>query len=185
MTLHLNDEQLVAEYQESNENELFEILYQRYSQKVFQKCLSLTKDSEAAQDFTQDIFIKVFNKLDSFQNRSTFSTWLYSVTHHYCLDQIRIGKRFTTESLSAELQNRFSTSDDSISLDERLETLELVVNTLPDEDIMMLRLKYEHNRSVRDLARQYNLTESAVKMRLKRTRDRLQQRYLAIAKVNP
>lgn len=178
MTRKLNDEQLVADYRESNEHELFEALYQRYSQKVFQKCLSLTKDSEAAQDFTQDIFIKVFNKLDTFQNRSAFSTWLYSITHHYCLDQLRIGKRFYTESLSDDLQNRLSASDDSALLDEKLETLEALVSTLPVEDMTLLRLKYEQNRSVKELAHLYNLTESAVKMRLKRTRDRLQRSYM-------
>lgn len=165
-------------YQDSNEHDLFENLYNQYSKKVFQVCLSLTKDSDVAQDFTQDIFIKVFNKIDTFENRSAFSTWLYSVTRNYCLDQLRVGKRMGTESLSAELQNRSYASEDT-GLEERMEEMEAFVNSLPIEEVTLLKLKYEQNRSIRELAQQYNISESAVKMRLKRTRDRLQQYYMA------
>jgi RNA polymerase sigma-70 factor (ECF subfamily) len=174
----LRDEQLVESYQDSNDHELFETLYNRYAQKVFQKCLSLTKDSEVAQDFTQDIFIKVFNKIDTFEKRSTFSTWLYSITRNYCLDQMRVSKRLGTESLSTEVQNRSFNSEDT-AFDERIEEMEAFLNALPADEVMMLKLKYEQNRTIKELAEQYNLTESAVKMRLKRTRDRLQQYYMA------
>ncbi|GAB3507093.1 RNA polymerase sigma factor [Spirosoma knui] len=182
MARRCKDEQLATRYQQSVENDGFEALYQRYAQKVYQKCLSMTQDDEAAQDLTQDIFIKVFNKLDSFQHRSTFSTWLYSITHHHCLDQLRIGKRMLTESLSEDLQNQCPDAisvDDVANCEERHGELEAVVNSLPADELALLKLKYEQNLSVKELAQQYGLSESAVKMRLKRTRDRLQQVYIA------
>ena len=155
----------------------FETLYNQYVGKVYQKCLSMTKDAEAAQDFTQDIFIKVFHKIGSFENRSTFATWLYSVSHNYCLDQIKIGKRRSTESLTDGVLNTVAELDQSASVELRLQQLEGLMNGLPAEEINLLRLKYEQGLSIKEIARQYELTESGVKMRLKRTRDKLYKLY--------
>jgi RNA polymerase sigma factor (sigma-70 family) len=174
----LADEQLVKHYQNTSSDDSFEMLYSRYVGKVYQKCLSITKDSESAQDYTQDIFIKVFNKLDTFQNRSTFSTWLYSVSHHYCLDQLRLNKRLSTETLSDEVINGVSEPDSPESVDNQLQMLEGVMSELSAEEVKLLRLKHEQGLSIKEISHQYNISESAVKMRLKRTRDRLQELYL-------
>lgn len=155
----------------------FETLYNSYVGKVYQKCLFMTKDNESAQDFTQDIFIKVFDKLDTFQNRSSFSTWLYSVSHNYCLDQIRIRKRLGTESISDEVVEKVIEQDQSASVEFQLQALEGVMNDLPAEEITLLRLKHEKGLSIKEIAERYQLSESAVKMRLKRTRDKLYNLY--------
>ncbi|GAB3889517.1 RNA polymerase sigma factor [Spirosoma agri] len=173
----LADEQLVNSFQTTSAADSFEALYSRYVGKVYQKCLSITKDSEVAQDYTQDIFIKVFSKLDTFQNQSAFSTWLYSISHNYCLDQIRISKRLTTESLSEEQSINLPEATTSGISEERMQELERVMNELPQEDIKLLRLKHEQGLSIQAISEQYNLSESAVKMRLKRSRDKLQRLY--------
>ncbi|MCK8491744.1 MULTISPECIES: RNA polymerase sigma factor [Spirosoma] len=173
----LADEQLVNSFQNTNSPDSFEALYSRYVSKVYHKCLSITKDSEAAQDYTQDIFIKVFNKLDSFQNQSTFSTWLYSIAHNYCLDQLRISKRLTTEPLSDEQANGLPETSSAFVLEERIEELEGVLNQLPKEEVKLLRQKHEQGLSIRALSQQYGISESAVKMRLKRSREKLQKLY--------
>ena len=161
----------------SSETETFETLYNRYVDKVYQKCLGMTKDADTAQDFTQDIFIKVFEKLDSFQNRSTFSTWLYSISHNYCLDQIKVGKRLNTDPLANDVAATVAEQDTAASVEFRSQELELVMKSLPAEEITLLRLKYEQGLSIKEIADQYHLKESTVKMRLKRTRDKLQALY--------
>ncbi|GAB3894090.1 RNA polymerase sigma factor [Spirosoma agri] len=155
----------------------FEELYTRYVGKVYKKCFSMTKDDKTAEDYTQDIFLKVFDKMESFQNRSTFSTWLYAISHNYCLDQLRIGKRFSTESLSGELINSLSEQDSLVLQEHRLLELEQLLNNLPDQEAYFLRLRYEEGLSIKEIARVHHLTESSVKMRLKRTRDKLYKRF--------
>lgn len=157
----------------------FESLYKSYVGRVYQKCLAMTKDSETAQDFTQDIFIKVFEKLGSFQNRSTFSTWLYSVSHNYCVDQIRMSKRFNTETLSNNLATAVPEQDYSTSVEFRLQVLESLMKGLPAKEIAILKLKHEQGLSIKEIAEQYLLSESAVKMRLKRTREKLYDLYMS------
>lgn len=179
------DEQLISRFLNTNSDNSFEVLYNRYASKVYQTCLTITKDSVAAQDYTQDIFIKVFSRLDSFQSRSSFSTWLYSISYHYCLDQIRINKRLQLEPLADdliddELADRIPDSNSAELLERQMQVREAVLRTLPEEELTLLQLKYEQGLTVQAISERYGLSVSAVKMRLKRTRDKLQNTHLKL-----
>ncbi|MBC8153804.1 MAG: sigma-70 family RNA polymerase sigma factor [Bacteroidetes bacterium] len=171
----LADEQLVYAFQTTLSTHSFDTLYQRYLGKVYQTCLSFTNDTQAAQDYAQDIFLKVFRKLDSFEHQSSFSTWLYTIAHNHCLDQHRRRKRLPTEPLAPDLVQTLAGSspftDDANENQLRLIEQQLAKLSPLDEDL--LRLKYERGLSVVALSQHYQLSESAVKMRLKRSRDRL------------
>ncbi|HET6351983.1 MAG TPA: RNA polymerase sigma factor [Coriobacteriia bacterium] len=71
----------------------FETLVRRHTPAVYSHALRFFGESTAAEDVVQEVFIKVFRSLGSFDNRSQFSTWLYQVTRNTCLDQVRAGRR--------------------------------------------------------------------------------------------
>ncbi len=173
----LPDETLVELYRDTQAPDCFETLYNRYVGKVYNKCLSITRDADVAEDFTQDIFIKVLGSIGTFQHRSRFSTWLYAISHHYCLDQLRIGRRMVRETVSDDELAELPDTDRQDLLDERLNDLARLAEDIPAAEVHLLQLKYEQNLSIREIAEQCSLSESAVKMRLKRTRDRLYERY--------
>lgn len=155
----------------------FEMLYQRYLGKVYRTCLNFTKDAQAAQDYTQDIFLKVFYKLDSFEHQSSFSTWLYAIAYNHCLDQHRLSKRLITEPLSPTVVQTL-TNHSPLTYDadeEQLRLIERLLAELAPADRHLLVLRYEKGLSIGALSQQYQLSESAVKMRLKRTLDRLRR----------
>lgn len=85
----IEDELLVAQIVASNNTHLFALLYDRYSDKVFAKCLSFSKSTVEAQDLTHDILIQLFIKLRTFKGKSKFSTWLYSFTYNFCLNYVQ------------------------------------------------------------------------------------------------
>ncbi|MCK8495734.1 MULTISPECIES: RNA polymerase sigma factor [Spirosoma] len=157
--------------------ESFDSIYKRYSEMVYKQCFSMTKNHEVAKDFTQEIFIKVFVKLNTFQSRSDFSTWLYSVAYNYCIDQLRLTKRLRTEFLSDSHLRNVPESDHAEVANVQLQDLELVMEELRSEDVEILRLKYEKGVSIKSISQQYNISESAIKMRLMRTRIKLQSAY--------
>ena len=88
----LDDSELISKIIAKNDTHLFAILYDRYAEKVYGKCLSFSKSAEEAQDLTHDIFIKLFLKLRTFKGESKFSTWLYSFTYNFCLNYIQKSK---------------------------------------------------------------------------------------------
>lgn len=173
----LTDEEMIRQYLPNQPNHCFETLYNRYVDKVYRQCLSMTQDSDKAQDFTHDIFIKVFGKLDAFQERSSFSTWIYSIAYNYCADQIRLSKRLTTTTLDDQLEQHLPDNREAVIHEEAMQLVKRALESLSTEEQTLLRLKYEDGVSIEELARMYNIKISAVKMRLKRSRDRIQQFY--------
>lgn len=174
-SLSLTDEETIRQYLPDQPDQCFETLYNRYVNKVYRRCLSMTKDAEKAEDFTHDIFLKVFAKLDAFQERSSFSTWLYSIAYNYCSDQLRIAKRFNYASIEEGLSQSAPDFEAAQLHEETLEVVRQAMATLSTKEQTLLRLKYEDNMSVDEIAQLYNLKSSAVKMRLKRSREKIQR----------
>ncbi|MVM40554.1 sigma-70 family RNA polymerase sigma factor [Spirosoma sp. HMF3257] len=177
---HYSDEELVRQYVETQRNVYFERLYERYCDKVYRKCLSFTKDPVRAEDLTHDIFLKLVVKLSGFREQAKFSTWLYSITYNYCTDQLR-SHNLRREVYMDDGWERLDVSEDE-GLAELAEMearqLERALHQLPPEEQSMLLMKYQDDISIRDIANINGLTESAVKMRLKRSRDKLRKHYL-------
>ncbi len=71
----------------------FEALVRRHSRSVYAHALRFFGDSTAADDVSQEVFLKVYRSIDGFDERARFSTWLYRVTRNACLDEVRAGKR--------------------------------------------------------------------------------------------
>ncbi len=174
------DEELVRLYVETQRNAYFERLYERYCDKVYRKCLSFTKDPVRAEDLTHDIFLKLVVKLGSFKQHSTFSTWLYSITYNYCTDHVRSPQRRIELYMDEGWERLEVSADDGLAELAEMEAQQLqrALRQLPPEEQTLLLLKYQDEISIRDIAALQDTTESAVKMRLKRSRDKLRRYYL-------
>ncbi|REA59938.1 RNA polymerase subunit sigma-24 [Dyadobacter luteus] len=177
---NFTDEELVKLFVETQENRYFEKLYERYSEKVYHKCLSFVKDSAKAEDLTHDIFLKLIFKLGTFKEDAKFSTWLYSITYNHCMDQLRSNKK-RGEVLQedpievpddVDLNNLFDGEDIEIK------NLKTALDQLTVEEKGVLFMKYMDDLSIRDIAGIFNVTESAIKMRLLRSREKLRKKYL-------
>jgi RNA polymerase sigma-70 factor (ECF subfamily) len=166
------DEELVRLFLESKDNRHFQKLYERYAVKVYQKCVTLTRDATRAEDIMHDVFLKLIHKMGTFKTGSKFSTWLFTITHNHCMDLARVSKRKIVlvheptpdpgDKAEVYLQGLF---EEEVNLATLKEALDLVY------------LRYLDDRSIRDIAGIFRTTESAVKMRLLRSRRKLRKWY--------
>ncbi|MBD2752555.1 RNA polymerase sigma factor [Spirosoma validum] len=177
MNVQLTDEEMIRQHLSQAPNQCFEALYKRYVSKVYQRCLFMTKDSEQAQDFTHDIFIKAFDKLEAFQQRSSFSTWLNSIAHNYCSDQLRLARRLNVTSINEGLEDSLGESREAQLTEESIQLVRMALASLPAKEQALLRLKYEDGLSIEQISELYKIKTSAVKMRLKRSRAKIQEFY--------
>ncbi|AFM40095.1 RNA polymerase sigma factor, sigma-70 family [Desulfosporosinus acidiphilus SJ4] len=76
---------------------LYEEIIERYQTGVYRTAYYYTQNVEDARDITQEIFIKVYNKLAGFKQGSAFSTWLYRIAVNHCLDWSRRKKPLFVE----------------------------------------------------------------------------------------
>ncbi|WP_152759563.1 RNA polymerase sigma factor [Salmonirosea aquatica] len=175
-----SDEELVHRFIITQRNLFFEELYRRYADKVYRKCLSFVKDSARAEDFTHDIFLKLILKLGTYKEDARFSTWLYSITYNYCMDQLRINKKRSEVYAEEELEIPDDTNLDMAfeEPDVEIRRLNEALNYLHTEEKGILMMKYQDDLSIREIAQAFRITESAVKMRLLRSREKLRTRYL-------
>ncbi|TDB63694.1 RNA polymerase sigma factor [Arundinibacter roseus] len=174
------DEELVQLFIETQRNSYFEELYERYSDKVYRKCLSLIKDPAKAEDFTHDIFLKLILKLGTYKENARFSTWLYSITYNYCMDQLRITKKrgevYSDESVEVSDETDLNTIFDQNDIEAR--RLMSAMDQMSTEEKSLLMMKYLDDLSIREIAEIFKITESAAKMRLLRSREKLRIKYL-------
>jgi RNA polymerase sigma factor (sigma-70 family) len=175
-----SDEELVRLYVDTQRNVYFERLYERYCDKVYRKCLSFTKNPVQAEDLTHDIFLKLIVKLSRFQEQAKFSTWLYSITYNYCTDYIRTNNTRRELYVDDQWERLDVSGDDGLAELAEMEArqMEQALHQLPPDEQAMLLMKYQDDISIRDIASVTGLTETAVKMRLKRSRDKLRKYYL-------
>lgn len=154
------------------------MLYERYANKVFAKCISLLKDRALAEDAAQEIFMKILLNISKFKGNSKFSTWLYSITYNFCIDYIRKQKkrRVVADETSIADEMIEEVSDKEL-LEIKIDRLEVVLERAETKDRAILMMKYMDNMSIRDMAATLDRSESAVKMSILRAKHRLKNIY--------
>ena len=98
----LSDEELVHRYVHRHEQVAMNFLFDRYGHLVLGVCLKYLKDSEAAKDATQQIFIKLLDDLHRFKI-DNFRPWLLQVTRNHCLMQIRSSIKVKSNELESRV----------------------------------------------------------------------------------
>jgi RNA polymerase sigma-70 factor (ECF subfamily) len=73
-------------------------LYDAHVDRVYRLAYRLAGDDELARDFTQEAFIRAFDRLHTFRGDSRFSTWLHAITTSVALNGLRKTKRFRTQT---------------------------------------------------------------------------------------
>lgn len=174
---HLKDEELVALYIDTQQNLYFEEIYERYANKVYRKCYSFVYNQAKAEDFTHDIFLKLIVKIGTFKESSKFSTWLYSITYNFCMDQIRVNKKNVEVALDGN-HDIMDENDEDDLVNMHSDQLGKTLEKIPSDEKALILMKYQDDFSIKEIADTLNITESAVKMRLLRSKDKLRKLYL-------
>lgn len=171
---NLSDEEIVSLIRSEEKPGLYEVLFNRYRSKVRDKAYSFLKNRNQAEEFATDILARAYEKLDGFKGNSSFSTWLYTITYNYCIDYLRLKKKshYPEWSSQNELPEIVDEIDEDLTDVNYQKTIKIMDIIHPEEKAILL-MKYQDNLSVKEIGKALRITESAVKMRLKRARARV------------
>ena len=170
------DEQLACYFKATNSQEAISILLDRHKDAILKKCKGYVKQQDIAQDLCQEVMIKLFLKMKSYQNQSKFSTWLFAVIHNTAIDYLRKSKRSVENILVDKLKDKLPDLMEhelEISQEMSIQILEELLLQLTPEDRMLLIMKYREGHQIKDIQQTLGISESAIKMRLKRARSRI------------
>lgn len=179
------DESKLISLLRKREEEAFRVLMQRYQDKVFGIAYGITLDREESLDIVQEVFIKVYERIDTFRAESKLSTWLHRITVNLCLNWKRRWKRrFRWRHEPIEAQE-ISNMADVEGKDERPDTLyekkELkqifwkTLKEIPETTRAVFVLKEVEGLSYDEIAETLKIRKGTVSSRLFQARKTLKE----------
>ena len=141
-----------------------EEIYTQYRDKVFGYVRNHVNSPEDAEDITSDIFVKIYSKLDTYdESKASLSTWIYSMTRNTVIDFYRTNHVHYV--IQQELSDEGSTIEDEILNNESLELLADALSKLPQELMDIIVLRYYKGLTLQDIAVKMNLSYGVAKLR--------------------
>ncbi len=162
----------------------FEDIYFTHKNLVYNLALQYVQNAEDAQEIAQDVFVAVYNMIDSFRGESSISTWVYRITINKSLDYLKAKKR---KKRFAYITSIFYNDNNELNFDtpnfnhpgvlledkEALEHLFALINQLSDNQRTVLILSKIEQKSQQEIAEIMSLSVKAVESLLQRAKANL------------
>ena len=147
-------------------------IYTQYKDKVFGYVKNHVNSVEDAEDITSDIFVKIYSKLDTYdESKASLSTWIYSMTSNTVIDYYRTNHIHT--EIPEDLSDEKSSIEDEVLNNESLELLADALSKLPQEQMDIIVLRYYKGLTLQEVATQMNLSYGVTKLRHREALGRL------------
>ena len=157
-----------------NDRKFQELLYKKFAKTMYAVCLSYAKDRPSAQDILQDGFVKVFDKIRSFNNEGSLEGWIRRIISNTAVDHYRkkstLNKFIEFDPMPTDKTGQNNVSD-SLHTDEILDQ----VRKLPDGAQVIFNLYAVEGFSHKEIAEKLQISEGTSKSQVNRARNLLQR----------
>lgn len=139
-----------------------EDIYRDYHSKVFGYLVSRVNDHHVAEDLTSDIFVKIYEKFDSFdQRKASLSTWIYTIARNTLIDHYRTQRVF--EEVPETLSDGYSVEDEICS-GEMLEELVKALEALDKRERDIIILRFYSGKTLKEIAAKMGISYAYIKV---------------------
>ena len=176
--LTANEARIIA-LSKGGDAQAFNEIVSKYQKPVYNLCYRmLANHPQDAEDAAQEIFYRAFFKLETYDESRPFSSWLFSIASHYCIDVLKKRRLLVIPWAEVPLwqqlfMNRVGQPEKSVLEHEESEDLQGLLAQLRPGYRTVLVLKYWQGMSCQEIAETLNTTVSAVKTRLCRARKKM------------
>ncbi len=167
-------EQFWVERARQGDPQAFAKLVELYQRPIYNLAYRMLGSAEEAEDATQETFLRVYTRLNTYDPSKKFSSWILSVASHYCIDRLR---RRRLNVVSAEevqtwrwLPGDAPKPEEEALAREREMCIQQLLEALPPQYRLVIVLRYWEDLSYEEIAEATSSTISAVKARLHRAR---------------
>jgi RNA polymerase sigma-70 factor, ECF subfamily len=167
---------ITIERARSGDHRAFSSLVDVYQAPVYNLCYRVLGNPHDAEEAAQEVFLRAYTRLTSYDPARSFKTWILSIAHHYCIDRLR-RRRLNFLSLDDEpaldtamWRSAGPTPEDVVMRRERDGDIQVLLSNLPVKDRSALVMRYWYDLSYEEISAATGTTVSAVKSRLHRAR---------------
>ncbi len=164
----------------------YRTLLRRYQDPIFSYCLRMIKDSAQAEDIAQEALVRTLTRLETYDERYSFSAWVFKIATNLCIDHLRKAKRIAYSldqdiqgsdgSYKREMPSRGPDPSARTLASEQMDLLDEAVAALPEHYRAILLLRHREELSYEEIARILELPIGTVKIRIHRAREQIKRR---------
>ncbi|WP_235849095.1 MULTISPECIES: sigma-70 family RNA polymerase sigma factor [Bacillaceae] len=164
-------------FEDKGADHVLEELIDAYYKPLMNLAFTYVKDWSTAEDIVQEVMIKVFRQIDSFEGKASIKTWIYRITMNQCKDYLR--KTYVKRVFITGMMEKFSppskedTPEATFVKGSRNKEMAEAVLELPTKYSEAIILYYYEELSMVEMSEVLNLNVSTIKSRLQRGRKKL------------
>ena len=152
-----------------NQNE-FLLLVTPFKDKIFRLAKRLLVNTEEAEDATQEVLVKLWNKSENLSGYNSVEALAMTMTKNYCLDQLKSKRTRNLKIISANYQDKEPELEKKIEDLDSLNWVEKIMNQLPIQQRLILQMRDIEQYEFEEIAKILDMKESAIRVTLSRAR---------------
>lgn len=141
--------------------------------KMYRLALRLLISKDSAEDATQEVLLKLWNRKDKLKDYANVEAFVMTVTKNYCLDQLKSKQNNNLKIVHTNYESQERSAFDQLETNDRLKQISVILETLPEQQKLIFQLRdieeYEYN----EIAEVMMMNETAIRVALSRARKRI------------
>ncbi len=155
----------------------YSYLVEKYKDMAYTVAIKIVRNAEDAEEVAQDSFVKAFQQLKTFQGKSKFSTWLYTIVYRTAISKTR-KKRIEVTNIDEYVIDNYSTDSsfpqiEELKKEEQQKYIKAAIDRLPELDALLVTLFYINDNTLDEIEKITGYTKTNIKVRIFRARKKL------------
>ena len=157
-----------------NQNEFVQ-LTTPFKDKVFRLAKRLLTSTEEAEDATQEVLVKLWNKNGSLEGFNSVEAFTMTMTKNYCLDQLKSKRAGNLKIVHTNFTDREPSLDKKVEDIDSLNWVERIINQLPEQQRLLIQMRDIEQYEFSEIAKITEMNETAIRVALSRARKMIRE----------
>ncbi len=157
-----------------NQNEFLQVIAP-FKDKVFRLAKRLLVSTEEAEDATQEVLVKLWNKNESLNGYSSVEAFAMTITKNYCLDQLKSKRATNLQIVHSNYTDRQPSLQQQLEDTDSLNWVEKIINELPEQQRLIIQMRDIEQYEFSEIAQILEMNETAIRVALSRARKTIRE----------
>ncbi|MBK8600922.1 MAG: sigma-70 family RNA polymerase sigma factor [Flavobacterium sp.] len=147
-----------------------------FKDKVFRLAKRLLVSTEEAEDATQEVLVKLWNKNESLGAYSSVEAFAMTITKNYCLDQLKSKRAGNLQIVHSNYTDRQPSLQQQLEDTDSLEWVEKIINDLPEQQRLIIQMRDVEQYEFAEISKILDMNETAIRVALSRARKTIREK---------